>query len=108
MCSTLNPRSRLNQAVANLATSEQRLRNRCKKKVRSRSHPKLGRDGLSPLVPMLREIDVPYPFAPGARGDRGFQGVLFLTFLLTRHLRFWQKSFGVRLLLRAGQNESIP
>jgi hypothetical protein len=50
----------------------------------------------------------PCPFAPRARGDRRFQGVLSLTFLLDTASAFLAKELLVRFLLRARQNESIP
>jgi hypothetical protein len=56
----------------------------------------------------MGEIDVPCPFAPRARGDRRFQGVLSLTFLLDSASAFLAKHLLVRFLLRARQNESIP
>jgi hypothetical protein len=51
--------------------------------------------GLSACAIAQGEIDVPYPFAPGARGDRRFQGVLFSTFLVDTVSAFLAKeSFG--------------
>jgi len=60
---------------------ERRLRNGCKKKVRNRSHPKLGPSWLvaaCAIAQWERDIDP----IPRARGDRRFQGVLFSTFLV--------------------------
>src|SRR5882724_10199554 len=51
----------------------------------------------------MGEIEVPCPFAPRARGDRRFQGILFLVFLLTPHLRFGKRAFGSGFCLGLGK-----
>src|SRR6516225_2320682 len=89
--------------------SERRLRNRCKKKVRSRSDPKLGPSWLvaACAIAEWERLTCPVTSSQGHVATADFSAFFFQIFWLTPHLRFWQKSFGSRFCLGARHSETF-